>query len=106
MGAVVFGVTYGVAELRSQLGILYGDGLVDRRMAGDIRGVVRQRPQREREFVRILALREQLSHEVSAADVMHQIAEFHAAKREVTKVLNDGAAISVAVRLLDLVFRE
>jgi hypothetical protein len=37
---------------------------------------------------------------------VHQIAEFHAAKRIVAKILNDRAAIGVSVCLRQLVFRE
>jgi hypothetical protein len=43
-------------------------------------------------------------NEVTAANVVHQIAEFHAAKGIVAQVLDDGAAIGVAVCLLELVF--
>src|SRR4029077_2466118 len=75
-------------------------------MPGDIRSIMRQRAQCESVFVRILALRQQLSNEVTTANVVHQIAEFHAAKRVVAQVLDDGAAIGVTVGLLELVLRE
>src|ERR1700731_191871 len=75
-------------------------------MPGDIRGIVRKRPQGEGVLVRILALQYQLANEVAAANVVHQIAEFHAAKGVVAEVLDDGASIGVAVRHLELVFGE
>src|SRR5713226_9456025 len=106
MRSVVFRVPDGITVLRSQLGILYGNSLVDGRMAGDIRGIVRERTQGEGVLVRILALQYQLVNKVTAADVVHQIAEFHTAEGIVAKVLDDGAAIGVSVRLLKLLFRE
>ena len=45
MRGMVLRVLYGIAILRTQLGILDGNSLVDRRMPGDIRGIVRQRAQ-------------------------------------------------------------
>ena len=54
-----------------QLGILNGHGLVDGRMTGNVGGVVRKRAQGKRVFVGVLALRQQFSDKVSAADVMH-----------------------------------
>ena len=75
-------------------------------MAGDIRGVVGKRAQSEGVLVGILALQYQLANEIAAANVMHQIAEFYAAKRIVTEVLDDGAAIGITVRHLELLFRE
>src|SRR5258708_28609318 len=75
-------------------------------MAGDIRGIVRERAQGEGLLVCVLALQQQLANEVAAANVVHQIAEFHAAKGIVAEILDDGAAIDVAVRFFELVFRE
>ena len=83
------------------------DGLVGpSRMAGDIGSIVCQRAQGECVFVSILALPQQLLDEVATSDVVNQITEFHAAKRIVTEVLNDGAAIGVTVRLGELCFRQ
>ena len=45
-------------------------------------------------------------NEVSAANVVRQVAELLAAERVVAEVLDDGAAISIGMRLLDLVFRQ
>src|SRR6202158_2569680 len=106
MRGAILRVPHGITVLRPQLGILDGNSLVDGRMAGDIRSIVRERTQGEGVLVRILALQYQLSNEVTAADVVHQIAEFHAAKGIVSEVLDDGASIGVSVRLLELLFRE
>ena len=72
-------------------------------MACNIRRIMRQRSQSERVLVGVLALRQQLAHEITAANVVHQVAEFHAAKRIVAEVLDHGAAISVGVRFRELV---
>jgi hypothetical protein len=37
---------------------------------------------------------------------MHQVAELSAAKRVVTEILDDGAAIGVRMRLSEIVFRQ
>src|SRR6185369_17810765 len=79
---------------------------VDRGMAGDVRGIMRQRAQGEGVLVNILTLAQQFQHEVAAANVMHQIAELYAAEGIVAQVLDDGAAIGVGMRLGDLLFRE
>ena len=75
-------------------------------MTGDIRRIVRQRAQGEGILVDILAFEQQLANKVSAADVMHQVAEFLAAERVVAEILDDGATIGVGMRLPDLVFRQ
>ena len=75
-------------------------------MTGDIRCVVRQCAQREGVLVDVLAFKQQLSNEISAANVMHQVAEFLTAKWVVAEILNDGAAIGISVRLFELVFRQ
>ena len=80
--------------------------LVDRRVAGDIRRIVRQGAQREGVLVDILAFEQQLANKVSAADVMHQVAEFPAAERVVAEILDDGASVGVGMGLPDLVFRQ
>jgi len=48
MRGVVLRVPNGIAEFGPQLRILDGNGLVDGRMAGDVRGIVRKRDQREK----------------------------------------------------------
>ena len=86
-----------------QLGILDGDRLIDGGMSGDIGRVVRESAKGEGVFVDILAFEQQLAHEVAAADVVHQAAEFRAAEGVVPEVLDDGAAIGVGMGLGDLV---
>ena len=103
---LVLGIADGLAKLRPQLRILDRDRLVDRRVAGDVGRIVRQGAQREGVLVGILALAQQFTNKVAAADVVHQVAEFPAAERVVAEVLDDGAAIGVGMRFLDLVFRE
>ena len=105
MRGVVLCVPDGFAVLCSQLGILNRNGRVHRRMAGDIGGIVCQRAKSKGVLVRVLALQQQFQNEVTAANVVHQIAELHTAKRIVAKILNDGAAIRISVGLLQLVFR-
>ena len=80
MRGLVLGIADGLAKPRAQLRILDGHRLVDRRVAGDVRRVVRQSAQGEGVLVNILTLAQQLEHEVAAADVVHQIAELRAAE--------------------------
>jgi hypothetical protein len=75
-------------------------------MAGDIRGIVSKRAQGKSVLVGILTLREQLSNEIAAANVVEQIAELHAAKGVIAKVLDYRAAVGVRVRLIELFLRE
>ncbi len=103
-GVVVF-ILDGISEFGAKLGILNGNRGVDDGMAGDIRGVVSERAEGERVFIRILALREKLADEVAAANVVNQIAEFDAAEGIVPEILNDGATVGVAVRFFELIFR-
>src|ERR1700756_5789349 len=93
MGGVILRVSDRIAVLGSELGILDGNGLVDGRMAGNIGGVVRESAQRKGVLIGVLALQQQFTHEIPAANVVDQIAEFHAAKRIVAEVLYDGATI-------------
>src|SRR4029077_771255 len=71
MRSVVFSVPDRITELRPQFGILNGNGLVDSRMAGDVRSVVGQRAEGKGVLVGVLALQKQFANEVTAADVMH-----------------------------------
>src|ERR1700704_1451816 len=67
---------------------------------------MRKSAQSEGVLISILTLCQQLPDEVSAANVMHQVAEFHAAEGIIAEVLNDGATGGVTVRLGDLFLRE
>jgi hypothetical protein len=106
MRRVILSVPNGITVLRAQLGILDGNSLIYSRVTGDIGGIVRKRAQGKGVLVLILTLQKQLSNEVTAPNVVHQIAEFHTAKRIVAEALDDGAAIGVTVCFLELVFRE
>src|SRR5271166_1885340 len=75
-------------------------------MTSNIRSIVRKCAQGKGVLVRILTLQQQFLNEVTAANVVHQIAELHTAKRIVAKILDDRATIGVTVRLRELVFRE
>ena len=57
--------------------------------------IMGQRSQGEGVFVDVLRITEQSFNEISAANVVNQVAEELAAKRIVAHVLNDGAAIGV-----------
>ena len=89
-----------------QFWILDGNGLIDGGVAGDIGSIVGKRAQSEGVFVGVLALLEQFDDEITATDVVHQIAEFHAAKRIVAEVLDHGATVGVTVRFGKLFFRQ
>ena len=105
MRGVVLRVPTELPYFARNLGYLNGNGPVNGRMAGDVGGIVRQRAQGKGVLVGILTLREQLANEIAAANVVHQIAEFDAAKRIVAKILNDGAAIGISVRLREFGLR-
>ena len=80
--------------------------MVDSGMAGNIRSIMGQGAEGKGVLVGIAALRQQFTNEIPGANVMHQIAEFDAAKWIVAKVLYDCSAISVGVGFLELRFRE
>ena len=100
----VLGIANGVAIFRAQLRIMERDRLVDRRVAIDVRDIVRERAQRKGIFVGILAFSHQLQNKVPGADVMGQVAEVLVAEWVITQILNDRAAIGIGVRLPKLVF--
>src|SRR6202166_5479897 len=106
MSGLVLGIPDGLAVFCSKLGILDGDGLVDCGMTGDIGRIVRKCAQSEGVFVDILTLEQQLTNKVSAANVMHQIAEFCTAEGVVAEILDDRASISVGMRVGDLLFAQ
>src|SRR5208283_6157828 len=93
-----------VPKFRTQLRIFDRDRAVDCGVAVNIRDIMRQGAQGERILIRVLALRQQLTNEISAANIMHQVAEFNATKWIVAEVLYDGAAVSVGMGLSDLIF--
>jgi hypothetical protein len=75
-------------------------------VTGDIRRIVRQCAQGGGVLIDILTFEQQLANKVSAANVMHQVAEIPAAERVVAEILDDCASIGVGMRLPDLVFRK
>jgi len=106
VSSAVLGVLDGVSVFGAELGILEGNGLIYGWMAGDVGGIVREGAQGEGVLVGILTLQEQLTDEITAANVVNQVAEFHTAEGIVAEVLDDRATIGVTVCLLELVLRE
>jgi len=104
MCGVVLRIPDEIAVFRPQFGVLDGNGLVDGRMADDVRSVVRKRAQGKRVFVCILTLQQQFPDEVSAANVVHEIAEFGVAERVVAQILYDGASVGIRMSFGDLRF--
>src|SRR4029077_3766632 len=95
-----------LAVLPLELWILDGHCLVHCRVSGNVRRIVCQRAQSEGIFVDISALQQQLVNEVSATNVVHQVAELLVTERVITQVLDDGASVGVGMRFFDLIFRE
>ena len=62
--------------------------------------------QRKCVLIRVVALRQQFTNEVSGANIMHQVAEFDAAEWIVSKVLYHRPTIRVGMSFLDLILRE
>ena len=75
-------------------------------MTGNVSGVVRECPQGERVLIDVAAFEQQFLNKVSAADIVHQVAEFFAAERIVAEILDHSAAIRIGMSLPDLVFRQ
>src|SRR5208282_2782253 len=49
---------------------------------------------------------EQFANEISAANIVHQIAELHAAKGVVAQILDDRASIGIGMRFRKLCFGQ
>ena len=62
-----------------------------------------QSAQREGILIYIVTLPQQLADEISATNVMCQVAEFLAAKRVITQVLDDGASVGIGMSFFDLI---
>src|ERR1700720_3169109 len=75
-------------------------------MAVDIRDVVCESADCKGVFVGILALEQQFANEISAANVVHQVAEFRAAEWVVSEILDDGTPISIGMGFFELVVRQ
>lgn len=65
---------------------------------------MRQSAQRKGVLIDILALLPQFANEVSAPSVMGQVAEFRAAERIVTEILDNGASIGIGMCFFKLFF--
>jgi hypothetical protein len=103
---LVLGIADGLAIFRAEFGILDGDCLINRGVAGDIRCIVRQGAKRKGVLVNILTLEQQLANEVSAANVVHEVAEFLTAERIIAEILDDRPSIGISVGLFELIFRQ
>ena len=71
-------------------------------MTARVGGVVCQRAVCEGQLVRVPTLSDEATDKVSRPDVVNQIAEELASKRVVPEVLNDAAAVGVAVGDVEL----
>src|SRR5581483_1572738 len=67
-----------------------------------VRGIVRKRTQGEGILVEIPGVPQEGNDEITAADIVRQVAEKMAAIRVVTHVLNDGAAVRISLRRTQL----
>src|SRR5277367_3099882 len=106
MRRLVLRISDGLSKFRPQFWILDCDRLVYRWMASDIGGVVGECSQCKGVLVHVLTLEQQFAHEVSAANVMHQVAEFSAAEWVVPEILDDSAAVGVGMCFCDLVLGQ
>jgi len=57
-------------------------------------------------LVSIVAFEQELANEISAANVMGQVAKFRAAEWIITQVLDDGTTVGVSMCFLDLIIRK
>src|ERR1700687_5342843 len=89
-----------------KLGVFDGDGPVDCRMTSYIRRIMRKCAQRESVLVDILTFEQQLPNKVSAANVVHQVAEFCTAEGVVAEILDDRASVGVGMCLGELLFGQ
>jgi hypothetical protein len=71
MRGMIFCVSNGIPVLGAKFRVLEGNGQIDGGMSDDIRGVVCQSTEGEGVLVGILALQEQLSDEIAAANVVN-----------------------------------
>src|SRR4051812_49259327 len=103
MRARVLVVGDDVAVALAQLGVLAGGGLVYRRVAVGVGGVVSEGAEGEGVLVWVLRFADEVGDEVAGADVVGHVGEQLAAEGVVADVLDDGAAVGVGVSLLDLI---
>src|ERR1700686_5391555 len=106
MSGLILGIPNRLAIFCPKLGVFDGDGLVDCRMTGNIRRIMRKCAQRESVLVDILTFEQQLPNKVAAANVVHQITEFSTAEGVVAEILDDRSSVGVGMRLADLFFGQ
>ena len=91
-------VGYPVSVLLFQLRVQDGDGAVyPDRMTLVIGGIVGERPEREGIFIDVLRIAQESQDEVSAANVMSQVADESTAVWVIAHVLDNGAPIGIGV---------
>src|ERR1700730_16173668 len=104
MSGFILGIPDGLAIFCPELGVFDGDGLVDCRMTGNVRRIMRKCAQGESVLVNILTFEQQLPNKVSAANVVHQVTEFSTTEGVVAEILDDRASVGVGVCLGELLF--
>ena len=93
-----------IAVLRAQLREQQRHRPIHRfRMSGVVRGIVRERAERERIFVDVLRVAEHRSDEIARAHVVEQVTEKMTAEGIVAKVLDHRAAVGEGARVMEIV---
>lgn len=91
-----------VAVLLFQLGIQEGNRAIrGHEVAVVVRGVVRERPERKSVAVKVLGIAQQSQDKVPAPHIVRQVAEEITSVRVIAHVLDNGAAICIAMGFLD-----
>ena len=62
--------------------------------------------ERESILIGVATLVNQFENEITAADVVHEVAEFGAAEGIVAEILDDGATVGIGMRFGELVFGQ
>src|SRR5260370_30135915 len=95
----------GVAEFLPEARIQERNGSIDAQAVSVIvRGVMGERADSESVRIEIFRLAQQSLDEIAATDIMREVAEKGAAIRVITHILNNGAAVSVALRPAQIFF--
>ncbi len=100
---LVFLVRNRVAVFLFQLGVQQRDGAIRaHRMAFIVGGIVSERPEGKGVAVEVFGIADKRQDEITAAHVVGQITEEETSVRVVTHVLNNGPAVRVTMRFLEL----
>ena len=75
-------------------------------MSSQVRGVVRQGPQRERILVDVSGFVQQRQDKIAAANIVDQIAEEPVSERIIAQVLDQASAVGIAMGHAELVRRR